>query len=98
MAVAEDDRGIADAVEHPLVVRPRLGRKALHVGERRSVDVQDAVQLLVLLERVQPALLRPEPRVAFAQSGEHVSKAPTWRCRRMVARAVLLRPSGTASW
>ena len=46
MAVTEDDGAVADAVQHPLVVVTGLRREALDVGERRAVDIENAVQVL----------------------------------------------------
>ena len=46
MAVTEDDGAVANTVQHPLVVVAGLRREALDVGERRAVDVENAVQLL----------------------------------------------------
>src|SRR5262249_58348699 len=64
MAVAEDNGLVADAVQHALVVVPRLCRKAVDVRERRAVDVENSVQLGLRLERAEPALLAAEASVA----------------------------------
>ena len=45
MAVPEDDSPIVDAVQQALLTLLRFRRKALDVGERRAVHVEDAVEL-----------------------------------------------------
>ena len=85
VAVAEDDRLVADAVQHPLVVVAGLGRKALDVRQRRAVDVEDAVQLGLRLERVEPALVRAEAGVVLVRA------PPSPRAGRAAARAASAR-------
>ncbi len=48
--VTEDDRLLANTVEHPLVVVARLGGKAVYVRQRRAVHVENAVQLVLRLQ------------------------------------------------
>jgi hypothetical protein len=57
VAVPEDDRPIVHAHEQALVVWIGVGRKAVDVGERRAVDVQDPVQLGVGGEVEEPVFL-----------------------------------------
>jgi hypothetical protein len=52
--VAEEDRPIPLAGEEALFALLRLRREAVDVGERRAVADEDAVQLGLLRQRVEP--------------------------------------------
>src|SRR5205807_3584225 len=52
MAVTEDDRPVADSGEQPLLTLLRLGGKAIVIGERRAVDVEDPIELGLRRQRV----------------------------------------------
>src|SRR5439155_9130332 len=54
MAVAEDDRPVADAGKQALLPLLRLRSEAVVVSERRAVHVEDAVELGLRRQRVQP--------------------------------------------
>src|SRR5205823_213051 len=57
MAVPEDDRTIANARQHALLAWLRLRREALDVRQRRPVDIEDAVEVDLRLQRGEPALV-----------------------------------------
>ena len=68
MRMTEDDSLVADAVEHPhvaLVVG--LGGEAVDIRERRAMHVQNAVQLVPRLQRVQPTLFGAVAGLALLQ-------------------------------
>ena len=52
--MAEDDRPVANVVQQPLVVLPRLGVEALDVGERRAVHEENPVELGPRRQCVEP--------------------------------------------
>jgi hypothetical protein len=56
MAVPEDDRPVVLAREQALVVFARLDVEALVVRERRAMDVEDAVDLSLRRQVVEPLL------------------------------------------
>ena len=72
VAVAEDDRPVANAVQHPLVVIAGLGREALDIRQRRAVHVKNTVQLDLGLEGVEPAFVRAEAGVLPGEHRHHV--------------------------
>ena len=55
--MTEHDRLLPDARKHALVVVARLRGEALDVRQRRPVHVEDALQLHLRLQRVEPPLL-----------------------------------------
>ncbi len=54
MAVPEHDGAVAHPREQALLVRFRLRREALDVGERRAVHVEDAVELDLRGQSIEP--------------------------------------------
>src|SRR2546425_7130926 len=69
VAVAEQDRPLRLAGEHPFLARLRFGGEALDVGEWRAVADENAVQLRTLRKLVEARNERRAERVARRRQG-----------------------------